>query len=77
MTNPMVPPTPPVPLETHDLTPSPQARHDMDERVNFHGHDPDDVMRRLMGVEETPRRIEAHEEGDDPGREKDETPYDS
>jgi hypothetical protein len=49
----------------------------MDERVSLHGHDPDDVMRRLMGVDGTPRPVESHEEAEDPAKDKDETPDDS
>jgi hypothetical protein len=49
----------------------------MDERVSLHGHDPDDVMRRLMGVDGAPQPVGSHEEAEDPARDKDETPDDS
>jgi len=40
----------------------------MDERVSLHGHDPDDVIRRLMGIDGAPRPIESHEEAEDPDK---------
>jgi hypothetical protein len=49
----------------------------MDERVSLHGHDPDDVMRRLLGVEGSPQPVESHEETEDPAREQEETPDDA
>jgi len=49
----------------------------MDERVSLHGHDPDDVLRRLMGVDGIPGPYESHEDAEDPARNKDETPDDS
>jgi hypothetical protein len=40
----------------------------MDERVSLHGYDPDDVIRRLMGIDGTPRPVESHEEAEDPDK---------
>jgi len=56
-----------------------RRRHgrNMDERVSLHGHDPDDVLRRLMGVDGIPGPYESHEEAEDPARDKDETPDDA
>jgi hypothetical protein len=45
----------------------------MDERVGLYGHDPDDVMRRLMGVEGLPQPVDSHEQAEDPDQE-DEAP---
>ncbi len=52
-----------------------QPRHarDMDERVSLYGHDPDDVMRRLLGVEGEPQPAESHEEAEDPAQGDDDT----
>ncbi len=50
-----------------------KPRHDMDERISLHGHDPDDVMRRLMGVDGTPRPVESHEEAEDPDKQDEAT----
>lgn len=40
----------------------------MDERVSLHPHDPDDVMRRHLSVEGSPRPVESHEEAEDPDK---------
>ena len=50
-----------------------KPRHDMDERISLHGHDPDDVMRRLMGVDGVPRPVESHEEAEDPDKQDEAT----
>jgi len=51
----------------------PRHGRDMDERVSLHGHDPDAVLRRLMGVEGIPRPVESHEEAEDPDKQDEAT----
>jgi len=43
----------------------------MDERTSLNGQDPDDVLRRLMGI---PGPVQSHEDAEDSDRDKDETP---
>ncbi|MGD0320093.1 MAG: hypothetical protein ABSC00_00570 [Acidimicrobiales bacterium] len=47
----------------------PRHGNDMDERLSLYPHDPDDVMRRLLGVEGTPQPVESHEEAEDADQE--------
>jgi hypothetical protein len=50
-----------------------KPRHDMDEPVSLHGHNPDNVLRRLMGVDGMPRPVESHEEAEDPDKQEEGT----
>ena len=52
-----------------------RRRPDLDERFNLPSDlDPDDAIRRLLGVDGHPRPVESHEETEDPARDEDETP---